>query len=113
MDRPLAAPRQLVEGLLQVGDSYRDRPALRSSDRKLFMASRFAEWPASTFRFVVPDERLAEDLVDKAALGSSPEYIYADSSGDIAAYFTRDGTPGRIRRISATKPRSLLRTVWT
>ena len=64
---PWERPDHFLETLLAHGEAQPEPPVLfYQDDRALLLVSRHRERLHQTFRFVVPDARLVEDLVDKA-----------------------------------------------
>ena len=60
-------PEALVEALARFGSAQREKPVLYyEGDHELLLVSRYRLRLADTFRFVIPEPTLVEDLVDKA-----------------------------------------------
>src|SRR5215213_3539006 len=60
-------PEELVDRLLALGQSQPSKPILYyNGDWNLLLVSRFRERLSTAFRFIVPDAKLVEDIVDKA-----------------------------------------------
>jgi predicted ATP-grasp superfamily ATP-dependent carboligase len=63
---PWERAEQMVETLIRFGNTQAKAPVLfYESDGELLLVSRHRERLAGAFRFVVPDQTLVEDLVDK------------------------------------------------
>ncbi len=63
---PWERAEQMVETLIRFGNTQAKAPVLfYESDGELLLVSRHRERLAVAFRFVVPDQTLVEDLVDK------------------------------------------------
>ncbi|HLB55415.1 MAG TPA: hypothetical protein VJK71_09935, partial [Gemmatimonadales bacterium] len=64
---PWDQPEGMVEALLRFGEAQAQPPVLfYEGDPDLLLVSRCRARLATAFRFVVPDQELVEDLVDKA-----------------------------------------------
>lgn len=64
---PQVAPGRLVDELVRFGRSQAEKPILYyGNDWDLLLVSRHRERLCESFRFVLPDATLVEDLVDKA-----------------------------------------------
>jgi predicted ATP-grasp superfamily ATP-dependent carboligase/CelD/BcsL family acetyltransferase involved in cellulose biosynthesis len=60
-------PEQLVEGLVRFGQAQPEPPVLfYQEDRTLLLVSRHRDQLREAFRFIVPDNELVEQFVDKA-----------------------------------------------
>lgn len=63
---PWEEPEKLVETLMRFGQAQPERPVLfYASDGELLLVSRHRDQLGQVFRFVIADQRLVEDLVDK------------------------------------------------
>lgn len=73
---PWREPELLIQRLLEWGSAQAERPVLfYEEDRDLLLISRHRHRLAESFRFVVPDAALVEDLVDKSRFTELAEQL--------------------------------------
>ena len=71
MTPPLEDMKRSADELCELGSTLRTRPTLYySNDTQLLMVSRHREALSRYYRFLMPDEKLIEDMVDKARFGT-------------------------------------------
>jgi predicted ATP-grasp superfamily ATP-dependent carboligase len=110
---PWRRPDELVDRVMAFGQSQPTKPVLYyNGDWDLLVVSRFRKRLREAFRFVVPEERLVEDIVDKARFQRLAEEHDLPTPTSLLLKPGSDSTSVALRYPVVVKPLTRQHATW-